>query len=675
MCSYCVGDKLVKEIKTEINENYANDEEIEKLIGSKVYSDKQNLPLILLISVAQNREIEEKDFVNILVGKLHKLSSNWKFDLNCYGILDNFKNQEVVLEEILKGLIDKEMMSEEIDGTLRITKKGIKYFLDNQSISDTPIKDSKPSTPLVLEESNEFSAIPKLIELTYSKNGNDRRLVASALGKLSKSTPDIFQAVPHLIKLLNDEKPQVRQYATKALGEIRDPRAILHIKKLLCDEKYYVVNAAKSALSKLESKEVSETKIYSKELHKQVKTPESLKTEIFMVGELTKYIKNLLESDKKLTNLWVRGEISNLTHHASGHTYFSLKDKESQITCVLFRNVNEHFDFALEHGMKIIVRGNIEVYESHGKYSLIIEEIQPDGLGALNLAFIQLKNKLEKEGLFSNKYKKLLPKFPKVIGIITSSTGAAIQDILNIIKRRYPIVRILIAPTAVQGKEAAISIVESIKLVNEISYVDVIILGRGGGSLEDLWCFNEESVARAIFESKIPIISAVGHETDFTIADFVADYRAPTPSAAAEKVVPDIQELYEITNNFRIRNIRAIRYVVELHKSNLKQILNRPVFKQPFDRIKLYYKELYHTFYKLQTTTLKNTTPKRKELEIMESKISALSPASILKRGYSIIMKDNKIVKSFSDVKLQDNINIILHKGKLDAQIKKIRRN
>lgn len=525
------------------------------------------------------------------------------------------------------------------------------------------------------ENFNNMGSIPKLIELTYSKNGNDRRLAASALGKLSKSTPDIFQAVPHIIKLLNDEKPQVRQYATKALAEIRDSRAILHIKKLLSDEKYYVVNAAKSALLKLESKEVSETKIYDKELHERVKSPNSLKIEIFTVGELTKYIKNLLESDRKLSNLWVRGEISNLTRHASGHTYFSLKDKESQIRCVLFRRVNEHLNFTLEHGMKIIVRGNIELFEPYGEYSIIIEEIQPDGLGALNLAFIQLKNKLEKEGLFSNKYKKPLPKFPKVIGIITSTTSAAIQDILNIIKRRYPLVRILIVPTVVQGKEAAISIVESIKLINELSYVDVIILGRGGGSLEDLWCFNEEIVARAIFESEIPIISAIGHETDFTIADFVADYRSPTPSAAAEKVVPDMQELYEIIKNFYIRNIQAIRYVVELHKSNLKQILNRPVFKRPFDRIHSHYRELDHTFYKLRTITLKNTTSKRKELEIMESKIFALSPTSILKRGYSIIMKDNKIVKSFSDVKLQDNVNVILHKGKLDAQVKKVRRN
>lgn len=436
---------------------------------------------------------------------------------------------------------------------------------------------------------------------------------------------------------------------------------------MLSDEKYYVVNATKSALSRLSKSGITQ-------LEKEI-SEVTLKTEIFTVGELTKYIKNLLESDRKLTNLWVRGEISNLTQHASGHIYFSLKDKESQIRCVLFRRVNESLNFKLEHGMKIIVRGNVEVYEPYGQYSIIIEEVQPDGLGALNLAFIQLKNKLEKEGLFSNKYKKPLPKFPKVIGIITSSTGAAIQDILNIIKRRYPLVRILISPTLVQGKEAASSIVESIKLLNELSYIDVIILGRGGGSLEDLWCFNEEIVARAIFGSKIPIISAVGHETDFTIADFVADYRAPTPSAAAEKVVPDIEELYNSLSNFHIRDLQAIRSIIEFHKAYLKQILNRPIFRRPFDRIHSYNQELDNISYKLQTVILKQITFKRKTIEIIESKITALSPESVLQRGYSIVMKDNKIIKSFSDVKVNDNINVILHKGKLDAQVKKIRRN
>ena len=399
------------------------------------------------------------------------------------------------------------------------------------------------------------------------------------------------------------------------------------------------------------------------------------KSEIFTVGELTKYIKNLLESDKQLSNLFVRGEISNLTFHNSGHTYFSLKDKESQIRCVLFRRVGEDLKFNLEHGMKVIIRGDIEVYKPRGDYSIIVEEVQPDGLGSLNLAFIQLKEKLKKEGLFLDKFKKILPKFPKTIGIITSPTGAAIQDILKVIKRRYPFVKVLIATTLVQGKGASDSIIESIKLMNEFSNVDSIILGRGGGSLEDLWCFNEEKVARAIFESKIPIISAVGHETDITIADFVADYRAPTPSAAAEKIVPDIQEIYENLHNFRIRNIQAIKHLIESYKSNLKQILNRPLFKRPFDRINEYYKDLDHISYQLYTIISNNVNSKRNEIEIVGSKISALNPKSILQRGYSIVMKNNKIIKASSDVKIRENINIILHEGELSAQVKKIQKN
>ncbi|MBU2576636.1 MAG: exodeoxyribonuclease VII large subunit [Nanoarchaeota archaeon] len=411
------------------------------------------------------------------------------------------------------------------------------------------------------------------------------------------------------------------------------------------------------------------------ESQKQIKTSEPQKTEILTVEELTKYLKNLLESDGKLNNLLVRGEISNLTHHGSGHTYFSLKDKESQIKCVLFKWNKEGLGFDIEHGMKVIVGGSVEVYKPKGEYSIIVKDVQPDGLGSLNLAFNQLKEKLKKEGLFLDEHKKLLPLFPKTIGIITSSTGAALQDILNIIKKRYPLVEILIIPTLMQGKNATGSIVKSIKLMNEFSYVDVIILGRGGGSLEDLWCFNEEAVAREIFDSRIPIISAVGHETDFTIADFVADYRAPTPSAAAERVVPDIQELYGTLKNLYVRNVQAIKHLVETYRLDLNQILSRPLFKRPLDRIYAQHKELGHISYELHTNILNNVNSKRKQLEIIESKLSALNPKSILKRGYSIIMKDKKIVKVSSSVKISDNIDIILHEGKLNAQIKKIQKN
>ena len=408
---------------------------------------------------------------------------------------------------------------------------------------------------------------------------------------------------------------------------------------------------------------------------KKSNASESLNADVLTVSQLTGHVKGVLESDKKLADIWVRGEVSNLTQHASGHIYFSLKDEESQIRCVFFKSRNYDSKFSLEHGMKIMVRGSVEVYAPQGSYSILVEEIQPDGLGALNLAFIQLKNKLEKEGLFSVEHKKELPKFPQVIGIITSLSGAALQDILNIIKRRYSLVRILIAPTIVQGKEAVNSIVNSIKIMNELAYVDVVILGRGGGSLEDLWCFNEEPVARAIFEARIPIISAVGHETDFTIADFVADYRAPTPSAAAETVVPDMNELKEMIINLHFRNFRAISSLIETNKSNLINISNRPIFNRPLEVLNLYYQNIDTLNYKLQTITSRIIFSRKKEFEIIESKLFALSPKSILKRGYSVVMKDNQIVKNCLDVRLNDMVKIVLSHGNLDVQVKKIMRN
>jgi len=621
------------------------------IIGSL---EEENLPLTLLRSVVQNKDIPRKDFVKILVGNLHKWSSGRKFRLDCYGILDNFKNQDIILEEILKGLIDKELISEEIDGTLRITKRGLNY-LNNVKEKEGCVRDHNKDIPknlsLINKKENKISLSFNNEEL-YENLRVWRNSVAS-----EKNIPSycVFQnsTLINLAKQLPKTKEDLNNI--KGIGK----------KKIESygEEILKIVN------------EYKRTNTHNEELQEQVEIPGPIEMKIFTVGGLTKYIKDLLESDKKLTNLLVKGEISNLKQHSSGHIYFSLKDKESQIKCLLFKRVVNSLKFNLEHGMKIIIRGNIELYEPQGEYSIIIEEIQPDGLGALNLAFIQLKEKLEKEGLFSREHKKPLPKFPKVIGIITSQTGAVLQDILNIIKRRYPLVKILIVPTVVQGKGAANSIVESIKLMNEFSHVDSIILGRGGGSLEDLWCFNEEIVARAIFGSKIPIISAVGHETDFTIADFVADYRAPTPSAAAEKIVPDIQELYETLHNFHIRDIQAIKYLIEFHRSDLNQILKRSLFKRPFDKIHAHYKEIDHISYKLQTVILNNLSSKRKRLEIIESKISALNPRSILKRGYSIIMKNNKIIKDSSDVKISNNIDIILHKGKLNAQVKKIQKN
>ena len=396
---------------------------------------------------------------------------------------------------------------------------------------------------------------------------------------------------------------------------------------------------------------------------------------IFSVSEITGHIKNLLEGDKELGDFYLRGEISAPKQYSSGHLYFTLKDEKSQINCVLFKRSCENLRFNLEHGMKVIIRGNIDVYEPYGKYSVIVEEIQPDGIGALNLAFIQLKDKLEKQGLFLEKHKKQLPKFPKTMGLITSLSGAVMHDVLNVLKRRYPLVKVLIAPTTVQGKEASNSIVNSIELLNQKDYkVDVIILARGGGSLEDLWCFNEESVARAIFQSKIPLISAVGHETDFTIADFVADYRAPTPSVAAEKAVPDINELKKSINNFNERILNAIINLIKSDKSLLSQIANRPIFKRPLEAIHIYYQNIDNLEYMLKTKISQNMVLKRKRLEILESRLSALNPRAILERGYSIVMKDNKVLRSASEIKIDNNINVILYKGEIEAKVKKIKK-
>ena len=395
---------------------------------------------------------------------------------------------------------------------------------------------------------------------------------------------------------------------------------------------------------------------------------------IFGVSEITKHIKNILEDNKLLGDFYLRGEISAPRQHSSGHIYFTLKDEKSQIKCALFRRNCENVKFNLEHGMKVIVRGSIEVYELRGEYSIIVEEIQPDGIGSLNLAFIQLKNKLEKEGLFLEEHKKQLPKFPKTIGVVTSLSGAVMHDILNVLKRRYPLARVLIVPSNVQGKDASTSIVNAIELINQECYeADVIILARGGGSLENLWCFNEEIVARAIFHSKVPIISAIGHETDFTIADFVADYRAPTPSAAAEKAVPDINELKKLISNFNEKALNAVNHTIKLNKSRLDEISNRPIFKKPFEAINAYYQKIENFEYMLQAKISKSMSLKRKSLEILDSKLSALNPKAILERGYGIVMKDNKIIKNTRELKIDNNINIIFYKGEIEARVKKIK--
>ena len=300
------------------------------------------------------------------------------------------------------------------------------------------------------------------------------------------------------------------------------------------------------------------------------------------VTALTRYIKRKFDYDPHLQDVYVKGEISNFKKHTRGHMYFTVKDDHARIAAVMFHHQARTLKFIPENGMHVLIRGTVTVYEPGGQYQIYVNEMHPDGIGSLYLAFEQLKEKLAKEGLFAKEHKRPLPNYPKTIGVVTSPTRAAIRDIITTIQRRYPIARIIIYPALVQGEQAAASIVQAIEVANERKEADVLIVGRGGGSIEDLWPFNEEIVARAIFASKIPIISAVGHETDITIADFVADLRAPTPTGAAELAVPDIDEIMERILNYKIRLTRSIREQITSERKNLERITNSYAFRYPW---------------------------------------------------------------------------------------------
>ncbi len=393
---------------------------------------------------------------------------------------------------------------------------------------------------------------------------------------------------------------------------------------------------------------------------------------IFTVGEISKLIKNYLERNENFNNIWLRGEISNFTLHRSGHMYFDLKDEDSVIPCVMFRNANQHLKFQPDHGMKVLAHGSISIYLPHGRYQFILTELLPDGLGALHLAYLQLKDKLSKEGLFALEHKLPLPRFPCVIGVVTSPTGAAIRDIIQVATRRYPGIHILLAPSKVQGDGAADELVAGILLLHQFKEVDIIIIGRGGGSLEDLWAFNEESVARAIYNSTIPIISAVGHETDFTIADFVSDARAPTPSAAAEMAVQDIVELSRsITKNIQYIK-QNFENTVHNYRLHLRRLLESPVFIRPLDGIDHQKQTLDHLINDISSNIFHYYELKRSKLTNNLAKLSALSPKAILNRGYSMTIKlpENKLISSVEAVSIKDKIKLILKDGSVKCEIK-----
>lgn len=395
-----------------------------------------------------------------------------------------------------------------------------------------------------------------------------------------------------------------------------------------------------------------------------------LQPQALSVTELTTYLKRLLERDEVLADVTVRGEISNFTRHSSGHLYFSLKDDNCTLSCVCFRNIASRVRFDLSDGLRILAEGNISVYEKQGRYQLLVRAMRPDGVGDLAAAFEALKAKLEQEGLFAPERKRPLPRFPRGIGLITSPTGAAIRDLVSIISRRYPLARIVVVPTVVQGEAGAASIVASLTLANAREDLDVLIVGRGGGSLEDLWCFNEEAVARAVFASRLPVISAVGHETDTALTDFVADLRAATPSAAAELVVPDGGELARHLQAVGRHLQGRLLHHVQRDRQRLQRLLAHPVLQRPEALIEARAQRLDEAAESLREHVARQIETRQQRLARAAVGLDALSPHAVLGRGYSItrVAATGAIVRSVEQVHSGDELSITVSDGDIDAQ-------
>ena len=395
-----------------------------------------------------------------------------------------------------------------------------------------------------------------------------------------------------------------------------------------------------------------------------------MKSTVLSVTQLNTYIKSIIDGDSLLRSLYVVGEISNFTnHYRTGHFYLTLKDENCAVKAVMFASANRRLKFMPENGMKVIVRGRVSVFERDGQYQLYIDDMQPDGLGALNLAFEQLKNRLAQEGLFDERFKKPIPYRCMRIGVVTSATGAVIQDIRNVISRRYSLAEIILAPVQVQGALAAPQIVDAIERFNSGDYADVLIVGRGGGSLEDLWAFNEEIVARAVFKSRIPIISAVGHETDFTICDFVADLRAPTPSAAAELAVPDIREDIAFVQTVVYECEATLLQRVNDEKERLEMIKERLRYRSPSMLID----QKIQTVDTLMTSALLSVQRKldseTARFSSTAARLDALSPLKVMARGYSIVTKDEKVVASSKALTKGDRITVGFSDGERNCEV------
>ena len=442
---------------------------------------------------------------------------------------------------------------------------------------------------------------------------------------------------------------------------------------------------------------------------------------IYTIKDINKYIRMKMDSDVVLSDVWLRGEISNFTHHSSGHMYFTLKDKDSRIKCVMFSSHNARLKFIPKEGTKVIARGIISVYERDGAYQFYANNMQPDGLGSLYLAYEQLKGKLEEEGLFAASRKRTLPLFPITVGVITSPTGAAIRDIITTIQRRMPAAHILLAPVQVQGELAAPSIVHAIATMNEHSNCDVLIVGRGGGSLEELWAFNEESVVRAIAASRIPIISAVGHETDFTLSDFAADVRAATPTAAAELAVPHVQELTAVIRRQEEKLNAALQRKIDRASERLRRIQRTPIFAQPKryflqqaeridylqlalrnilqeklqqsqrrlaqtesklarlhpeQRIKLLNSQLSHLKQKLNEQIKVNVKHKSMQTGALIRQLDALSPLKVMARGYSLTYtEDGQLLKDVDQAEVGGRVEVKVENGSLACTVDEVKRS
>ena len=393
----------------------------------------------------------------------------------------------------------------------------------------------------------------------------------------------------------------------------------------------------------------------------------------YSVSQVNQYIKNMFLSDYALNKIYIKGEISNCKYHTSGHIYFTIKDSKSQLSAVMFAGQRAGLNFRLQEGQSVIVLGSIQVYERDGRYQMYAREILLDGAGQLYEKFQQLKNDLEEQGLFAPEYKQAIPVYAKTVGIVTAKTGAAIQDIINISTRRNPFVQLVLYPAKVQGEGAAETIVQGIRKLDSLG-LDVLIVGRGGGSLEDLWAFNEEMVARAIFECNTPVISAVGHETDVTIADYAADLRAPTPSAAAELAVCNIADVLFTLKEYEKNLQQKMQYKIQRYRTMLENKKLKIEHNSPFYQIQQKKQYLMHAEEKLQTLMEAKLNHKKHALAIYVEKMKALSPLEKLSQGYGYILAEEKQLKTIDNVAIGDSIHISIIDGEMDAKVTKIKK-